>query len=196
MYWSRARAWGQRSPNLGQEIEHVLDVGAFLVEIGRIIPSGATAALLSLGGHPLDGHHPVDVPSQIVAVELDFEVGEAVGGDPFGQRFRQAVVDPRLNVGLGERIEGADQVVQRHRRLRPPQGIAIEILAGEFGGQVVPTGRRRRIQAPASCTNCAPSVFPYASWMAASKGLAATSWANRGIVSANPADAVAASAVD
>ena len=39
-------------------------------------------------------------------------------------------------VGVGQRIEGADEVIERHARLRLAQGIAIEIFAGELGRQI------------------------------------------------------------
>ena len=61
---------------------------------------------------------------------------QPVGGDPLRQCFRQAVADALRNVGIGQGIEGPDQMIERHPRLRLPQCVAVEIFAGEFRRQI------------------------------------------------------------
>ena len=71
---------GRPLADLGQEIEHVLDVRALLVEVE---PSSTSVVQprrgLGLGRHALDRHHAVHVPRQVVAVELDLQMRQAVG---------------------------------------------------------------------------------------------------------------------
>ena len=60
---------------------------------------------LRLGRYPLDRHHPLNVPGQVVAIELDLQMCQTVGGDPFGQGLRQAVVDALGDVGIRQRVK-------------------------------------------------------------------------------------------
>ena len=87
--------------DLCQKIEHVIDVGAFLVEIGRVVPGRAAAGGLGLGRHALDRQHPLDVPGQIVAGQLDLQMRQAVEGDPLGSVSGRPSLIRMADVGVG-----------------------------------------------------------------------------------------------
>ena len=59
------------------------------------------------------------------------------GADPLGQRLGQAVVQPLLDVRVLDRIDGADQVIERHARLRPRVDVLRDPLALELGAEIV-----------------------------------------------------------
>ncbi len=77
----------------GDEVEQILHVGALLVEVERVMPFLAAARCLSRGRGRLDPYDTLDVPGEIVAVELDLEMRQAVVRDPLGQRLRIASVN-------------------------------------------------------------------------------------------------------
>ena len=110
--------------HLRQKLQQVADVRAALVEVQRIAPGADAAPPLRLPGNAVDADDALHVPAQVVAVELDLEVRQAVGANPLRQRLRQAVVDPFERCPALERIEGADEVIQRHPRLRLPRDVA------------------------------------------------------------------------
>ena len=78
MYWMRSKAARDFCLDLLQEVEHVLDVRALLVEVERVVPLRAAALGLRLRRDLLDRQDAVDVPRQVVAVELDLQVRQAV----------------------------------------------------------------------------------------------------------------------
>ena len=82
MYCSRSKPTATAGRLCAEEIEHVLDVGALFVEIGRIVPGRAAAGGLGFRRHTLDRQHAIDVPRQIVAGQLDLQVRQTVEGDP------------------------------------------------------------------------------------------------------------------
>ena len=127
----------RRLAHLPQEGEQISDVGAALVEVQRIAPVLDAALLLGRGGDAIDAHQSFDVPVEIVAVEFDLEVRQAVGANPFGQRLGQAIADALLDVGVGERVEGADEMVQRQSRHGSAANVLLERLAGELRPQIV-----------------------------------------------------------
>ncbi len=83
---------------------------AFFVEIGNIGPALNAPLSLRRGGDSVDVQHPLHVPVQVIAVELDFEMIESVVMNPFGQRFRQSIADRTGIVGSFNRIDGRNQV--------------------------------------------------------------------------------------
>ena len=137
MYWMRSKPSGRLRFHLPQKIEQIIDVGTFLVEIERIAPIRQAAILGGGLDHPIDTDHALDIPVEIVAVELDFQVRQPVGSNPFAERFGQAVVDPPGDVLFFERIERPDQVIQRHLRFRRLADVAIERFPGEIGAEVM-----------------------------------------------------------
>ena len=62
---------------------------------------------------------------------------QAVARDPLGERLGQAVADRLLHVGRRERIERADQVIERHPRLRLGGDVVVEPLARELVAEVM-----------------------------------------------------------
>ena len=135
-----------------QEIEDVVDVLAFLIEVARVEPLLNAAGRLRFGRDAVDREHALDVPVDVVAGQLDLQVRQPVGGNPFAQRFGQSVVDARLDVAVGQRIDGSHQVVQRQSLLRIAQRVLIEKLAREllvevYGKIVAHVLRRQRVVA-------------------------------------------------
>ena len=96
---------------------------------------------------PVHAHHALDVPAEVVAVELDFQVRQAVADDPLGERLGLAVVDAAAHVGVLERIERADQMIERHARLGLLQHVALEVFAFEAGAQVARQVVRHEVRA-------------------------------------------------
>jgi len=84
MYCTRSNAAGAFLGDAGgnREVLHVL---AAFVEVERIPPVRDAAFVLGFLRDPVHGHHAVHVPVQVVAVELDLEVREAVAGDPVAE---------------------------------------------------------------------------------------------------------------
>ena len=123
---------GRSLADLRQEFEHILDVFTFLVEVGRVPPFRAAPGRLGLGRHRLDGQYTGDIPVEIVTVELDLQVGQAIGGDPLGQRLGQSIGDARFDVGIGQRVESSDEVIQRQRGLGLAEGVGVEVFVGEL----------------------------------------------------------------
>ena len=95
-------------------LEQVSDIRAAFVEIERIVPSRAGP---HLHGHPIDTQDALDIPGEIVAVEFDFEVSQAVALDPLAERFRKVIADRFDHPCVIKRIESADEVIDRHARL-------------------------------------------------------------------------------
>ncbi len=93
------RLWRPRF-ELRQEIEHVIDILTLLVEVKRVVPIAAPAQKLRRHGDRLDRDDAVDVPLQIIAGELDFQMRETVGRDPLGQGFGQSVVNATAQLGV------------------------------------------------------------------------------------------------
>ena len=82
-------------------------------------------------GSRLDGGDSLDIPSQVVAGQFYLEVGESVGVNPLVQRLGKSVVESLGQVARDQWIERADEVIERHRRLRLAQRVLIEVLADE-----------------------------------------------------------------
>ena len=120
-----------------QKIQQVLDVGAAFVEVERIDPLADAALLLGFGGYPVNPHHTLHVPLQVVAVQLDLEVGKAVVVDPLGQGLRQAVMDTVLEVGFFQSIDGRNQVVNRQAGPGLLEDVLARILTLVFPPHVV-----------------------------------------------------------
>jgi hypothetical protein len=96
-----------------QHGQHVIGILAPFIEIEREGPRFVcgTAPVSCL----TDGPHAGHVPIQIVAGELDLQMGQPVSHDPLLQRFRQAVVDGRRDIGGHQGIKCPDQMIQRQR---------------------------------------------------------------------------------
>ena len=60
----------------------------------------------------IDAHHAVDVPVEVLAVELDLQVRQAVGVDPFGQRLGQTIVEALPDVALDYAAHAEGQLVR------------------------------------------------------------------------------------
>ena len=120
-----------------QKIDQVIDVGALLIEVERINPFRHAPLLLCLLGHAVHRQHAVDVPFHLIAIQLDLEVRKTVVANPLRQRFRQSIADPLLDVGVGDRVYRAHQVVERHARLGILAHVLAEVLAFEPRPQVV-----------------------------------------------------------
>ncbi len=101
------------------------------------MPLFTAARRLGFGSYPLDSHHARNVPGQVVAVELDLQVRQAIGLNPLAQCFRQSVVDAFLDITIGQRVECTDQVIEWHAGLGGAKRIAIKILTNELVGQIV-----------------------------------------------------------
>ena len=99
-----------------QKFQQVANVGAALVEVERIPPSFHPALCLNFSRRPIDPQYPVEVPVQIVAVQLDLNVGQAVVTDPSGQGLRQAVVQSFFDVRVFDGIGSSDRMVERQQR--------------------------------------------------------------------------------
>ena len=87
-------------------------------------------------GHSVDPKHALDVPAEVVPVELDLEVGEAVIADPLGQRLGKPVAHALRDVGLDNRIGRSDRMVHGEARLRLLEHVPVEDFALEVGPQV------------------------------------------------------------
>ena len=48
---------------------------------------------LSLGRDAINRNDALNVPGQIVAVKLDLQMSQTIGGDPFSQRLGESVAD-------------------------------------------------------------------------------------------------------
>ena len=123
---------GRLFAHAAQELQHVIHRFALLVEIHRVEPLLAASLALGLLGHLLHAQHALDVPIQIVSGQLDFQMGQAVPEDPLAQGFGQPVAHRLGYFGLGQRVQGAHQVVKRHAGLGFPQRVAIQVLAAEL----------------------------------------------------------------
>src|SRR5262249_52450468 len=114
------------------------DVGTALVKIRGVVPGPNAALPLRLARHPIDADNAFNIPPEIVAVQLDFEVRQPVELDPFAQRLRQTVTDALGKFSLGKWIERAHEVIERHGRLRSPQDIGFQRFTVELCAKVVP----------------------------------------------------------
>src|SRR5439155_13851105 len=79
----------------------------------------------------------LQLPVEIVAIQLDLEIRQSISANPFGERLREAIVDALLDVPLLDGVERSDQVIEWHPRIRLLGDIAIQTFAAEFGAQVV-----------------------------------------------------------
>src|SRR5262249_12930616 len=86
-------AGGSLLPDLLQKLQEITDVRAAFVEIERIVPALDTPLSLRFGSDAVDMDDAVDVPGEIVAVQLNLQVRQPVGANPLGQRLGQAIVD-------------------------------------------------------------------------------------------------------
>ena len=119
--------------DLPQVLEHVLHVGAALVEVGAVFPVG-----VGLRGprHLVDGERPLDVPLQVLALELDLDADEVVEADPGPERLRQAVVEPLLHLRFAHRIGAPHRMKERHARGGGRKDRVLEALPAEVGIEV------------------------------------------------------------
>ena len=105
------------------------------------------ALLLRLRRHAVDAHDALHVPAEVVAVELDLEVRQAVEANPLGSVSGRPSPRRCATSELVERVEGADQVVQRHPRLRLARDVLSQRLAGELGAEVMAEVVRQEVGA-------------------------------------------------
>src|SRR5205085_11268489 len=115
----------------------VADSRAALIEIERVVPARDSALFLRLARDAIDADDTLNVPGEVLAVELDLEMCQPIAANPLGQRLRQAIADALFDVGIRQWVEGADEVVQRHPRLRLRADVAVESLASEIGTQIM-----------------------------------------------------------
>src|SRR5438128_1765942 len=73
-----------------QELQQVADVGAAFIEVERIEPTLDATSPLGFCGNTVHADDAFDVPTEVVAIELDLEMAQAVVRNPFGEGFRQA----------------------------------------------------------------------------------------------------------
>jgi hypothetical protein len=125
-------ALGRFFADLAEEAEQIVDVGAALVEVDAVAPVNVGAGFV---GDAVDTDDAFDVPFQFVALELDFDVVEAVEADPFGEGFGQAVGDGFGDVGRGEGVGAADGVVEIDAGAGLAKDVGIEVLAAEVGAE-------------------------------------------------------------
>jgi len=92
--------------------------GDTFVEIQRVVPQATAAPRLSFGRAAFDGRHAIHVPTHVVSRQLDLQVRQPIGDDPFRQRLRQPIVHSSSDVSIRQGIERSDQMVQRHPRFR------------------------------------------------------------------------------
>src|SRR5205807_4187068 len=71
-----------------QELQQVADVGTAFIEVERVEPTLDATPPLGFCGNTVDAHHAFNVPTEVVAIELDLEMGQAVVKNPFGESFR------------------------------------------------------------------------------------------------------------
>ena len=118
--------------DLLEELQNVSHVLALLIEVGRVNPLGTAALGLSLCGDAINVQDALYVPSEVIAVELDLQMRQAVGVDPLWQSFGQAVLDRFRDVSIGQRIDRSHQVVQRHAGFWLTQRVLVEIFPFEL----------------------------------------------------------------
>ena len=147
MYCMSANAPGAALLQFPDEFQNVADVVALLVEVERTVPPGDAPLLLRFGGGAMHGRNAIHVPGQVVARQLDLDSQQAVVADPLGQRFRQSVVDPLADVGVGDRVERAHQVVKRQFLHRRRPYVRVKALPAELGAQVMVQGMRQKLRA-------------------------------------------------
>ena len=101
------------------------------------MPSRDAAFALLFLGDAVHANDSVHVPIEVVAIELDLHVRQAVERNPLGKRLRQAIADGLLHVGARERIERSDQMIERHSRLRLGKNEVVQAQAVEFCAEVM-----------------------------------------------------------
>ena len=121
-------------------------VKLLIEDIYKIGPVGSLAivavafavGITALGaGLVAAGRLAMDQERQIIAIELDFHVSQSISKYPLRQRFRQAIIDPLGHVARRERVQRADQMVERHARLRCPARICVQVLACEVRVEIL-----------------------------------------------------------
>ena len=87
--------------DLLQELQHIIRRRAFLIEVAAIEPFTAATVLLSGAGNVLHRNDAIDIPVQIVAIELDLEMGE----------FRNCLRDGQSRLAVQEDVDLASHLV-------------------------------------------------------------------------------------
>ncbi len=121
-------AFGGFGLYLAEEFEEVIDVGAAFVEVDAVAPVDVGTGFI---GDSVYGDDAFDVPLEFVALELDFDVVEAVELDPLREGFGEAVADGFDDVGGGEGVGAADGVVEIDGLAGLFEDVFVEAFVGE-----------------------------------------------------------------
>ncbi len=113
----RSKAAGARLRICRRKLQQILHVGALLIEVQRVEPLLDAARGLGLRRDALHAHDAVHILAEIISVQPDLQVRQAVVPDPLGQRLREPIAHRVGHIRVCEGSGRSDQMVSGMRGL-------------------------------------------------------------------------------